>query len=186
MNAWGNERLIRMSQEDTKDEYLGRPSKVLMALFWLKQSRLKSSSYSIIIFCRLLFSKRHFTAFSSGRRQTFCGLTSISSSSSNLSKSYLFVWILCHFFHSVILSLSGLLPRCCPTQTHLEERWLFQHAEEFWEIIADLLVHSSHQANLSHGPSSVCAMTVGFLHLQREYNKHTHIRYGEVRLIPAA
>lgn len=165
--AWGNERLIKMSQEDTKDEYLGRPSKVLMALFWLKQSRLKSSSYSIIIFCRPLFSKRHFTAFSSVGRQTFCGLTSISSSSSNLSKSFsIQSFCLCHL---------GLLPRCCPTQTHLEERWLFQHAEEFWEIIADLLVHSSHQADLSHGPGSVCAMTVGFLHLQREYNKHTHI-----------
>lgn len=110
--AWGNERLIRMSQEDTKDEYLGRPSKVLMALFWLKQRRLKSSSYSIIIFCRLLFSKRHFTAFSSGLRQTFCGLTSISSSSSNLSKSYLFVWILLSrfpFSHSVFVRITATL-----------------------------------------------------------------------------
>lgn len=55
-----------------------------------------------------------------------------------------------------------------PAQTHLQEGGLLQQAEEFWEIIPDLLVNGSDQADLSHCPGSVRAITVSSLDLTRK------------------
>lgn len=55
-----------------------------------------------------------------------------------------------------------------PRKSPLQKRRLLQHAEEFWEIIPHLLIHCSHQADLSHCPGSVCAVTVCSLHLRVE------------------
>lgn len=74
-----------------------------------------------------------------------------------------------------------------PVLTHLQEGRLLQHAEELWEIIPDLLVHSSHQADLSHRPGSVCTVTVRFLHLQRtkghEEKKQKHILDSDIVML---
>lgn len=47
----------------------------------------------------------------------------------------------------------------------LEKGRLFQHVEEFWEIISDFLVHGSHQADLPHGSGPVRSWTVSPTHL---------------------
>lgn len=52
-------------------------------------------------------------------------------------------------------------------QSYFQERRLLQHAEEFWEIVPDLFVHSAHQADLPHGPGSVRAVTISSLYLQK-------------------
>lgn len=49
--------------------------------------------------------------------------------------------------------------------THLQEGRFLQHAEEFREEVAHLLVHGPHQANLPHCAGSVRAVAVGSLHL---------------------
>lgn len=43
-------------------------------------------------------------------------------------------------------------------ETHLQEGRLLQHAEEFWEIIAHLLIHSTHQTDLPHSAGTVRPM----------------------------
>lgn len=50
----------------------------------------------------------------------------------------------------------------------LQKRWLLQHVKEFWEIVSNLLVHSSHQADLPHGSSSVCSWRVSPIYLKQK------------------
>lgn len=76
--------------------------------------------------------------------------------------------ILSHTPILLLISITAIQP----VHTHLQEGRLFQHAEEFWEIIPDLLVHGTNQADLSHGPGSVCTVTVRLLHLQQKQVVH--------------
>lgn len=74
--------------------------------------------------------------------------------------------------YGTVVALLGIhLPQTgegSPWKSALQERCFLQHSKEFWEIIPHLLVHSSHQTDLSHRPRSVRPVTVGLLHLRVE------------------
>ena len=76
--------------------------------------------------------------------------------------------ILSHISILLLISITAIHP----VHTHLQEGRLFQHAKEFWEIIPNLLINGTNQADLSHGPGSVCTVTVRLLHLQQEQMVH--------------
>lgn len=65
------------------------------------------------------------------------------------------------------------------THTNLQKRRLCEHAEELWEVVSDLFIHSTHQADLAHGASAVGSLGVRPLHLQ-EGRERAQIR----RLLP--
>lgn len=54
--------------------------------------------------------------------------------------------------------------------TDLKEGGFLQHADELWEVISHLFIHSTDQADLSHGPGTVCSLGVCPFHLQGEHN----------------
>lgn len=60
--------------------------------------------------------------------------------------------------------------------SYFQERRLLQHAEEFWEIVPDLFVHSAHQADLPHGAGSVRTVTVRSLDLQEHSRAQRYSR----------
>lgn len=55
----------------------------------------------------------------------------------------------------VLMQSDVFKPERAPTTSDLEKGRLLQHVEELWKIVPHFLIHSSHQADLSHGSRPV-------------------------------
>lgn len=70
-----------------------------------------------------------------------------------------------HFTLTELLSIAAHADKT-HTHTDLQKGRFREHAEELWEVVSDLLIHGTDQADLTHGASAVGSLGIRPLHLR--------------------